>query len=626
MNCKNKNIYAFIKSSLDAHTMGISAAVSLLEDCGRKVIIAPTSIEDALDKINSETMQRRIVSWVIDNGINHIGFSYRLDQSIAVNTFGKLVYILKSNRLFESDNAQIKSIFFAGLPEACFLINKEYDGRINTFKGGENATETLLAMSVPLEDIPDYIISGNEYDKELQKFGYEIINNGGYKNEKPLERNKYPEFGTNKDSLLKRLDYNFSKGFQPLIRAHSGPYNSDMMRVECVEQFKDWCHQLADSGYLDILSIGSSQLSQSNFGENWGDKKNGGGVPVNSEKEFYDIWNSSRPMLVRTYSGTKNVLNMAKIYEKTLNMAWNALSLWWFNKLDGRGPNSLYDNLKEHINTIKYIASIGKPFEANVPHHFAFRGCDDVTYILSAYLSAKMAKLCGIKCFILQNMLNTPRNTWGIQDLAKSRVLLKILRSLQDNNFRIILQTRAGLDFFKPDIEEAKIQLAAVTALMDDIEPNNEFSPEIIHVVSYSEALFLATPEIINDSIRITRNALKEYRRKRFKGETPNVDTDEIKNRIWILESETKSVIEAMEKYIANLYSPEGLYLAFVAGWLPVPYLWSDSEEFRLAKDWKTRLIKGGINLVEKSVVLTCDSRINKCASNMSKLDIPFKI
>jgi hypothetical protein len=161
---------------------------------------------------------------------------------------------------------------------------------------------------------------------------------------------------------------------------------------------------------------------------------------------------------------------------------------------------------------------------------------------------------------------------------------------------------------------------------MDDIEPNNEFSPEIIHVVSYSEALFLATPEIINDSIRITRNALKEYRRKRFKGETPNVDTDEIKNRIWILESETKSVIEAMEKYIANLYSPEGLYLAFVAGWLPVPYLWSDSEEFRLAKDWKTRLIKGGINLVEKSVVLTCDSRINKCASNMSKLDIPFKI
>lgn len=52
----------------------------------------------------------------------------------------------------------------------------------------------------------------------------------------------------------------------------------------------------------------------------------------------------------------------------------------------------------------------------NVPHHFAFRGCDDVTYIVSAYISAKMAKLAGNKFFILQNMLNTPRSTWGVQD------------------------------------------------------------------------------------------------------------------------------------------------------------------------------------------------------------------
>ena len=52
---------------------------------------------------------------------------------------------------------------------------------------------------------------------------------------------------------------------------------------------------------------------------------------------------------------------------------------------------------------------------------------------------------------------------------------------------------------------------------MDDIDPNNEMSPEIIHVVSYSEALFLATPDILNDSIRITRTALNEYRRLKKK-------------------------------------------------------------------------------------------------------------
>src|SRR5699024_8870354 len=148
-----------------------------------------------------------------------------------------------------------------------------------------------------------------------------------------------------------------------------------------------------------------------------------------------------------------------------------------------------------------YIAKTNKPFEANVSHHFAFRGADDVTYIVSAYLAAKLAKGLGIKTYILQNMLNTPRSTWGIQDLAKSRALISLLKELEDDNFRVLLQPRAGLDYFKPDLEEAKIQLAAVTALMDDIDPHNESSPSIIHVVSYSEASHLATPDIINESI-----------------------------------------------------------------------------------------------------------------------------
>ena len=48
--------------------------------------------------------------------------------------------------------------------------------------------------------------------------------------------------------------------------------------------------------------------------------------------------------------------------------------------------------------------------------------------------------------------------------------------------------------------------------MMDDIDPFNEVTLEIIHVVSYSEALFLATPDIINDSIKITLTALSTYR------------------------------------------------------------------------------------------------------------------
>lgn len=614
-----------LKTSVDAHTMGVYAVAALLCDCGYDVLISPPQIEDALNKIMVESKQRLIVNWIKENDIRHISISYRLDTNDAINIVGRLVTLLKHESMFETSGALVKNIYFAGLTPACNIIDIEYEGRIKTFRGGETAEETLLLMGVPQEKISHQITEGCKYDKELLKFGKDIIKKGSYKRLEPLERNFYPEFGTRHDTIVKRLDKNFKGEFQPLIRAHSGPYSAEIDREDCLKEYNDWCRELANSGYLDILSIGSSQLSQSNFGENWCGKINGGGVPVNSEQEYRDIWNAAKPMLVRTYSGTKNIKDMAELYERTINICWHALSLWWFNELDGRGPNPLYYNLKDHISTIRYIAQTDKPVETNVPHHFAFRGCDDVTYILSAYLAAKMTKKCGIKTFILQNMLNTPRSTWGIQDLAKSRAMLHLVKELQDDNFRVIFQTRAGLDYFKPDLEEAKIQLAAVTAMMDDIDPLNIINPEIIHVVSYCEALFLATPDIINNSIKITRAALNEYRKLKKKGLTPDVMTDNIKERTYRLEMTARKIIQAMEENIIDLYSPEGLYIAFVAGWLPVPELWSKSDEFIYAKCWETKLNDGGIDVIDHGLLMTVEARINKCISNIPEAEYILK-
>ena len=64
--------------------------------------------------------------------------------------------------------------------------------------------------------------------------------------------------------------------------------------------------------------------------------------------------------------------------------------------------------------------------------------------------------------------------------MAKGRTLIKLARELEDDNFKISLQSRAGLDYFVPDLEKAKVQLAAVTCLMDDLEPENDNSPEIV--------------------------------------------------------------------------------------------------------------------------------------------------
>ena len=625
MSAGKNETFGLIKTLVDAHTMGIHAAAALLRECGYNVLISPTPVEYAMERITVESAQKVILDWIDDNHITRISFSYRLDPDTAVELMGRLIHLLTNKGYYGSYDSKIKSIYFTGLTPACEKIDKEYNGRISTFRGGESPEETLLVMGVPFENIPKSIKEGCQYDKDLETFGKNVIKSEDYVHMKAPEHNLYPEFGTMKDSLVLRLDNNFKGGFQPIIRAHSGPYSNDMSRFAMLKEYQDWCHELGKAGYLDVLSIGSSQLSQSNFGENWDGKPNGGGVPVNSELDYLDIWQAARPMLVRTYSGTKNVQKLAEIYERNINISWHALSLWWFNELDGRGPNNLYDNLKEHLETIRWISTTGKPVETNVPHHFAFRGADDITYIISGFLAAKAAKKYGTKTFVLQNMLNTPRSTWGIQDLAKSRTMLKLVKELEDDNFRVVLQTRAGLDYFKPNLETAKAQLATVTALMDDIDPNNEMSPEIIHVVSYSEALFLATPDILNDSIKITKTALSEYRKLKKQGLTPNVMTDNILKRQVELEIECRKIIKAMEENIPNLYSPEGLYLAFVAGWLPVPELWSDSDEFVHAKEWDTRMTNGGVVLCNSGVLTTTDSRINRCISNLPDAEYIFK-
>ena len=86
------------------------------------------------------------------------------------------------------------------------------------------------------------------------------------------------------------------------MRAHVGPYSSLATREENVREFISWVKTLAKTRFLDILSIGSSQLTQSNFGEDWGDRPNGGGVPVNSPEEYREIWEIGRPLLIRTYA------------------------------------------------------------------------------------------------------------------------------------------------------------------------------------------------------------------------------------------------------------------------------------------------------------------------------------
>ena len=600
MQINENTVFGFIKPEVDVHILGMSTMANILRECGFKVIFAPADVMKAAEDISKLNNSSLVGKWIKDNRINVLSYSYRLDPKEGCHYFCTLFSQLRDQNLLKPSGGPVGMVSFAGLPDTCELIEQKLGDQVAYFPGDETPIESLRKFHVPERLFPKSFTFIHDYDKSLWEFAERFIASEKYKNVQPQDHYGYKECGTYRDSFAKRLEYCKERHSLPLIRVHAGPYSPN--RLEAIKEYMSWVRQLAKGRLLDVLSIGSSQLTQQHFGENWEGLHNGGGVPVNSELEYHRIAEAARPMLVRTYAGTKNVPWMAEMHERTLNISWHALSFWWFCKLDGRGDNTVLDNLKEHIETIKYIASSGKPLEPNVPHHFSFRGGDDVTYIISGYLAAKTAKRYGIRNLILQNMLNTPKYTWGIQDIAKGRVMLKLVRSLEDDNFKVSLQSRAGLDYFSPDLEKAKVQLAAITALMDDIEPDNPNSPEIIHVVSYSEAVRLATPSVIEDSIKISLGALKEYRLLKSLGVTMNtIEAQDIKDRFQNLYEEAKEAIDLLERNFSDLYTPQGLFRVYEMGFLPTPYIFDPDRNFPNATKWHTAIINGGVKVVDEN-------------------------
>lgn len=603
------DVIGLAKTEVDAHTLGIATMAEILRECGFNPIVSESLISRAFSDPQKANHSSLIQKWIREQRISVLGFSYRLNTEDAVLLFRKLMVQLEQKGLLKAAGGPLKRICFAGLPAACDRIRHRYKDEVGVFYGDETPLESLKILGIDPALAPKNIRKTHPYDSALERFGEDVIQKGDLGSIAPVDRHFSKHFGSKKEKLVDRIKHGRENKLPPIIRAHAGPYQSN--RKDAVDQFVDWSKKLAESGLLDVLSIGTSQLTQEKFGEHWNGLPNGGGVPINSPEEYRRIYQASRPMLVRTYSGTTHIKELAKMYEDTVNCAWHALSLWWFSRLDGRGPNALLDNLKEHFDTIRTIASTGKPYEPNVPHHFAFRASDDITYVGSAVLAARAAKKLGIRDFVLQIMLNDPKTTWGVCDLAKARAILALIRPLEDNGFRIILQTRAGLDVLSHEEEKAKRQLAAITALMDDIEPQNTHSPDLIHVVSYSEGQKLATPRIIDESIRITRLALDQYRGLKKKGDVDELSGHpDVEARMHVLIQGATEVLTTIEKSIANPYTPQGFYEIFKAGFLPVPQLMGCRAEFPEAVRWQTKIRNGRVDIYEDGNILTPTERM----------------
>ena len=287
----------------------------------------------------------------------------------------------------------------------------------------------------------------------------------------------------------------------PILRHHFG--------LPTLEATVDGIEKIAEAQALDVISLGIDQDAQENFYHPERQdlrRKGAGGVPVRSEEDYRALYAASRRgnvPLLRTYSGTDDFIRLAEMYVKTINNAWCAIPLFWFNQMDGRGPWDLEGSIHEHQRVMKWYGEHNIPVELNEPHHWGMRDAPDVVFVVSAYLSAYNARAFGVKDYIAQLMFNSPPGLSDAMDLAKMLAVMEMISALEGEEFRVWKQTRTGLLSHPLDPSMARGHLAASIYLQMALRPH------IIHIVGHTEAHHAATADDIMEASKIARRAIE---------------------------------------------------------------------------------------------------------------------
>ena len=287
----------------------------------------------------------------------------------------------------------------------------------------------------------------------------------------------------------------------PILRHHFGlPFLQET--VQGVEK-------IAQSRLLDVISLGIDQDAQEHFfhPERQSLSRYGaGGVPVRRPEDFQQLYQASRCgnyPLMRTYSGSDDFVRMAEMALTTIQNAWCAVPLFWFNAMDGRGPWGLAGSIEEHQKLMAWYANRSIPVELNEPHHWGMRDAPDVVSVAAAYLSAYNARAFGVQDYIAQLMFNSPPGLSDAMDLAKMLAILEMIQPLAGPDFRIWRQTRSGLLSFPLNLPAARAQLAA------NIYVQMALKPHIVHVVAHCEADHAAAAEEVIEACEMAQHVIQ---------------------------------------------------------------------------------------------------------------------
>ena len=367
------------------------------------------------------------------------------------------------------------------------------------------------------------------------------------------------------DETIPRLAW---KSPYPLIRHHFG------IPAENIAPTIAGIRQIAEAHVLDVISLGADQDAQENlFQPERQDprRKGAGGVPFRTEDDLRALYAATRTgnyPLMRSYSGTSDLLEYAELLRETIRNAWCATSLFWFNIVDGRGPLSLRDSIADHMALMRWHGERGIPVEGNEPHHWELRDGHDAVACAVAYIYAHVAKNMGITDYICQYMFETPPHLSNRMDLAKMLAKIELAEGQAVPGFRLLRQTRTGLMSYPVNTAAARAQLSASVYLQMALKP------DIVHVVSYSEADHAATADDVIESCRMAQHVIELALR-----DIPDMTADPVvQRRRDALVEDALVVVDAIRQLGAGkgadpLLDPDVLTRAVEIGLLDAPHL-----------------------------------------------------
>lgn len=492
----------FVATTLanDPHTEGLHNASKIAGMGGVESVILPPSLDlrpfyEAVDKYRP----------------HFIGLSYRQNEEVAVRELFKVVnYFASTGLVKETDDVKI---LFAGLPKTIKILEdkvNELPLKVYLVKASPNVLERVTETVDFFEITHDREAIIRSVYEELVPKGIEIFNqladeavrNDDYKNEPPLP---IPSVKACNDYITRIRESDI-----PVLRSHFGiPDKTIKPTVEGIKQ-------LAEARVLDEVSLGSSDLSQRYFGhpEMFEQLKNDGGVPYKDFADLVALYQASR---YGNFPGVKpycHVSDLVGFVHQCLDAGMlkgvhQAVPLYWFNELDGRGPATVRPNIKEHFACVRELAKYGIPVEMNDPNQWSSRWAHDTIIVTSYALVSAVMTMCGVENMVLQMQFNKPKETGDYADLAKMSAGMEMARRIslgRRNPAPIFRETRTGIESLSADMNLAKWQLARSTFLQMCMDPH------IIHIVSYCEANYAARPADIIDSSRLIRRAVKIFR------------------------------------------------------------------------------------------------------------------